>query len=99
MRKRHKKFPGFVLLEVMLATMIFGLAVVALARALNHTLDAAIEAQHETAIRLRLESQLAEARQQRLQPGRQTSAPDPSGVVYEREISPLEMRNAKGQWL
>ncbi|MBI4024410.1 MAG: type II secretion system protein [Verrucomicrobia bacterium] len=90
---------GFILLEVMLATMIFGLVVVALAVCLRHAIDAAIEMQREAEIRLNLQNKLAEARQQRLKPGKETFDPDSTGIVYEIETRALNLRNEKKQVL
>ena len=94
--ERRKK--GFTLWEVMLATAIFALVVMSLAVTLIRVLDAAKVEQRETAVRLRLQSMLAEARATRLIPGRETLDPDAQGVVYEREIQLLrDLRNQREQ--
>jgi type II secretion system protein I len=90
---------AYILLEVMLATAIFALVVVALAVALNETMDAGARLQQETGIVWSLESKLAEARISRLAPGREVSKPDASGIVYEKEVSPLNCKNKKNQFL
>jgi type II secretion system protein I len=78
---------GFTLLEVMLALGLFSFAVLALAGALNKTLDAALLRRRETLVRTGLENTLAELRLQPLQPGRQsTQKPDAQGVIYDTEV-------------
>ena len=93
-----KRQAGFTLWEVMLAVAIFALVVTALAVTLIRALDAAKVEQRETAVRLRLQTMLAEARANRLVPGRETQDPDAQGVVYEQEISRLDdLRNQREQ--
>ena len=96
---RGEKLAAFILLEVMLATAIFAMIATALAISLNRTIVASLLIRRETAIRLSLESQLAEARAAQLTLGKETSKPDDAGVVYEREVTPLKLQNNKKQLL
>lgn len=81
----------------MLATALFALVATALAISLNRTIDAALEIQRKTRVVLNLDSQLAEARQGRLTLGKETAKPDADGIVYEKEVSLLELRNRKNE--
>jgi len=90
---------GYILLEVMLATAIFAMAAVALAVALNEALGASIRLQRETRVAWNLESKLAEARIGRLVVGKDTSPPDAGGISYVKEISTLDLKNDKNQFL
>lgn len=90
---------GFILLEVMLATAIFALVVVALSRCLTQAMDAAVESQRENEIRLNLQARLMEGRQRHLEPGRELSEPDSRGITYEKEVQLLELTNRHNQAL
>lgn len=81
----------------MLATAIFAMVATALAVCLNGTIGAGLHVQRETGVLLNLESRLAEARLTRLIPGKGTSKPDAGGIVYELEISLLDLKNDKNQ--
>ena len=84
---------GFVLLEVMLAVFIFAFAIIGLARALNKMIDVELISRDEQRIRLELESRLAEAKIERLEPGVTELEPDAMGMTYVREIEVLELEN------
>jgi type II secretory pathway pseudopilin PulG len=96
---RGKNARAFILLEVLLATAIFALVATALAISLNETIEASLRIRRDSAVRLNLESQLAEARAARLSPGKETAKPDDDGVIYEREVTALDLRNNKKQLL
>jgi type II secretory pathway pseudopilin PulG len=96
---RGKNGRAFILLEVLLATAIFALVATALAISLNETIEASLRIRRDSAVRLNLESQLAEARAARLSPGKETAKPDDDGVIYEREVTALDLRNNKKQLL
>ena len=84
---------GHMLLEVMLAAGIFSMAGIALVVALNDMAHTFSRARRVTAVRIQLESRLADARVHPLVPLKDKSDPDSTGVVYEREIAPLEITN------
>ena len=80
---------GLLLLEVMLAVLIFSLAAVSLAVALNESLDAFADIRRESEIRIQLQSALAEATGQKLAIGKEKLKLGNGRVVYSREISLL----------
>ena len=84
---------GFTLLEVMLATAIFGMVLFALSKALEKTLDAASEIRMHNRARAAIEGELAEIRSGPLHAETTKSAPDASGIVCEREIEPVPLEN------
>lgn len=84
---------GMILLEVMLAILIFSLAAVSLAVALNESLDAFAQIRQESEIRLQLQSALAEAIGQKLTEGKETLQLGNGTVVYSREVTALKWKN------
>jgi type II secretory pathway pseudopilin PulG len=84
---------GFVLLEVILAAGIFALAGTSLAVALSNLAKTWHQARQVEAVRVGLESRLAELRVTRLREGNETSDPDARGVVYETTVTRLEISN------
>ena len=82
-----------------MATAIFALVAVALAVSLNEAISAAVRLKRETQIVWSLDSRLAEARVERLVLGKKTAEPDSDGVAYEKEVTPLQMRNKKNDFL
>ena len=83
---------AFVSLEALIATAIFAAAGLGLAIALNSTIDAAIAARREGNIAWNLESKLVEARIGPITVGKETSRPDALGVVYDKEITHLDLK-------
>lgn len=90
---------AFTLLEVMLAVMIFAIAVVGLLMALSTTIGTASAFDREGKVALSLQNQLAEAREIDFAAGTETVGPDELGVVYTRDITPLQLQNKDGQGL
>ncbi|MEO7931885.1 MAG: hypothetical protein ABIT76_01880 [Chthoniobacterales bacterium] len=83
------------LLEVMLAVIVFSLAAVSLAVALNESLDAFADVRRQSEIRLQLQSALAEAIGQKLTVGKETLQLGTGTVVYSREVTLLDWKNQK----
>jgi Tfp pilus assembly protein PilV len=93
---RQKKLAtqrGFVLMEVILAAGIFAMAGIALAIALNDLAKVYHQSRKVEAIRIELESRLAEARVSRIYMTKEKSDPDTQGVVYEKEVRQLQLAN------
>ena len=84
---------GYILMEVMLATGIFAMAGVSLAVVLHTAISAGQRVRRENHIVWELESRLNQARLNRLAPATQTSTPDADGVVYEMEVSLLNLKD------
>ncbi|MGB8354955.1 MAG: hypothetical protein WCD79_13755 [Chthoniobacteraceae bacterium] len=84
---------AYILLEVMLATTIFAMVAVALAILLNETMEASVQMRRENSVIWNLESKMAEIRIKRLVAGKEESPLDASGINYETEISPLNLRS------
>jgi type II secretory pathway component PulJ len=93
MKTRRTTSRGFVLMEVILAAGIFALAGIALAMALNDLSKVYHQSRKVEAIRVELESRLAEARVMRVFETREKSDEDVSGVVYEKEVKQLQISN------
>ena len=91
---------GFTLLEVMLAVMVFAVAVLGLLSALHTSVDAAARFNREAMVAIALQNQLAEAKEEAWTgPGTETNGPDELGVIYTRDIEPLELQNRDGRTL
>lgn len=93
--KKARRPSAYILMEVMLATAIFAIAAVSLAIVLNEAIAAGIRVQRETQVVWNLETQLNQARLLPLAAGKQTSKPDTGGIVYEQEITQLNLKNRK----
>ncbi len=84
----------------MLAVTVFAIAVLGLLSALHTTVDAATGFNREAQVALSLQNQLAEAREEPWTgPGSETNGPDELGVMYTKEIEPLELQNRDGHAL
>ncbi|HEX8371355.1 MAG TPA: hypothetical protein VF585_01125 [Chthoniobacterales bacterium] len=81
------------LLEVMLAVMVFSLAAVSLTVALNESIDAFMDIRRQSEVRLQLQSALAEAIGQKLSEGKETLQLGNGDVVYSREVTLLQLEN------
>jgi type II secretory pathway pseudopilin PulG len=96
---------AFTVLEILLATAIFSLVVVALAAALNKTIYVANLEKKQTHIRLTLDSKMAEAlqeaQQQVITPDQswKNLDPDEYGIAYEKRILLSNLKNNKGKIL
>lgn len=96
---------GFTILEVLLATAIFGLVVVSLASALNQTIFVSGIDKKQTHIRLTLDSRMAEAlqeaQQQVITPDQSWKKLDPDdyGINYDKRILLTNFKNNKGKLL
>ena len=91
--KSHRAESGMLLLEVMLAVMVFSLAAVALALALNESLDAFADIRRESEVRLQLQSALAETTGQKLSVGKEKLQLGDGTVVYSRDVTLLDWTN------
>jgi prepilin-type N-terminal cleavage/methylation domain-containing protein len=100
---RHRS--GFTLLEVMLALMVFSMAVVALVTAINGIGNASTESRQYREVQSRLESLLTEIT--RMPPDPSAAPGDrtlektvrENGVEYRIKKAPLELTNKDGQQL
>ena len=90
---------AYILMEVMLATAIFAIAGVSLAILLNELISAGTRAQRESRIVWDLQTHLNTARLNQLALGKKTDKPDADGVIFEQEISRLNMKNEHNQLL
>ncbi|NJK93390.1 MAG: hypothetical protein HC904_17195 [Blastochloris sp.] len=88
-----KPIRAYILLEVILAAGIFAVAGISLASALNTMANVYLKARTEAEVRLEMETRLAQARILPLTPMKERSEPDARGVVYEKEVSLLEITN------
>ena len=89
---------AYILMEVMLATAIFAIAGVSLAIVLNGSISAAARTERESRIVWDLQSRLNTARiNSPLPVGTVTDKPDANGVVYEQQITVLDLKNEHDQ--
>lgn len=103
-RQRPRRRQGFLLLEVILALGIFGIAATGFAVALQRTADLASQAQNEVRITRLLESALAEAMSYPVLEEGSTSVPVEEMAALGMEIDTTvellpEMENQDGQLL
>ena len=91
--KRH----GFVLWEMLLALGIFCVGAIALTTALHQSVDTVILIHDESEVRQDLESILAEASVNKLQPGKTTIFMGDHRIQYVREVVSLPTTNSRGQ--
>ncbi|MBV8212135.1 MAG: hypothetical protein JOZ08_02795 [Verrucomicrobia bacterium] len=99
---RHRQLPtanrrGFVLWEMLLGLAIFCLGAIALTAALQQSVDTVILIHDESEVRQDLESILAEASVNKLQPGKTAIFMGDHRIQYEREVVSLPAKNSKGQ--
>ena len=90
-----------VIMEVLVALGVFGLAAMGLIKALTVAAQTAVVSQLELRMILRLQSTLTEySKIARIEEGRWQSDPDELGVWTETEVVPLEdIQNSEGQIL
>ena len=90
---RGRRRRGYILLEVITAAGVFAMAGIGLVVALNDLSHTFIRARRVTAVRVQLESKIAELRVRPLVVTKEKAAPDTEGVVYEKEVELLELQN------
>lgn len=99
-RRRRASSRGIVLLEIVIAIAIFGVAAVGFMRALSVGAQNAIISQLELRMLLRLQSTLTEySKLAQIEEGEWRTDPDDLGVATRTEIVKLEMENQDGQEL
>ncbi len=87
---RHKR-GGYVMFEIVIAVAIFSLAITGIVVALNASIDAALLVRQEAEMLTKLQNRLEEARFQPMEEGTfADEEPDPQGVLFYREMEPLE---------
>ena len=96
-----KPTSGFTLFEVLLALMIFSVAVIALVEAINGMGNASVEARRNQEIVARLNSLMTEVTRLPGKPGTSDRSLDKTmtenGVDYHVKITPVELANKDGQ--
>jgi prepilin-type N-terminal cleavage/methylation domain-containing protein len=104
MNTAHRRF-GFTLLEVMLALMVFSIAVVALVAAINGVGNASTESRVFREVESRLESLLTEVTRMPKDPSASPTertwekTVKENGVEYHLKKTPVEITNTEGQVL
>lgn len=88
---------SFTLLEMIVSLAILSTSCIALVGVLQNCIGVSTQIEKQSHIRRNLESRLAEIRSQFLQEGKQTTERDLFGVIYEAEITPLELYNQKDE--
>lgn len=88
---------GFVLWEMLLGLAIFCVGAIALTTAVQQALDTVILIHDESEVRQDLESILAEASVNKLQPAKKAIFMGDHRIQYEREVVSLPARNSNGQ--
>jgi type II secretory pathway component PulJ len=95
-RRVPKYSQGFMLWEVMLSVTIFCVVAVALASALQQTVDAAILLRDESQVRIELQNLLNRTAAERLKVGKSEVKEGDGRVQYERKIRAVLAKTAKG---
>ena len=88
---------GFVLWEMLLALGIFCMGAIALTAAMQQAVDTVILIHDESEVRQDLESILAEATVNKLQPGKTAIFMGDHRIQYQREVASLPAKNSRGQ--
>jgi hypothetical protein len=88
---------GFVLWEMLLGLAIFCMGAIALTMALQQAVDTVILIHDESEVRQDLESILAEASVNKLQPGKTAIFMGDHRIQYEREVVFLPAKNSRNQ--
>lgn len=88
---------GFVLWEMLLGLAIFCMGAIALTTALQQAVDTVVLIHDESQVRQDLESILAEASVNKLQPGKTAIFMGDHRIQYEREVVSLPAKNSKNQ--
>lgn len=91
--KKSRRLHGFILLEVILAAGIFAMAGIGFAVALNDMAKVFNRSRIEAEVRLELETRLNRLRLTPLSVNKLADKPDLRGVIYETEVSALEITN------
>ncbi|CAN5248352.1 hypothetical protein BH23VER1_BH23VER1_32240 [soil metagenome] len=93
--------PAFILMEVLLAVALFGMAGLGLSMAINRTAKNANQTRIEYQMISRLQSALTEAsKAARMEEDKIVTEPDELGIFLTTEIIPMEeIENAEGQFL
>ncbi len=95
---RRRRAAAFILLEVILAIMLFGIASVGLTTALQQIGLGAVRSAEEMRMQRILETLLTEAsKAAEFEPGEVGLGPDEKEVYYTRVIEELELENMDGQ--
>jgi hypothetical protein len=81
----------------MLALTIFAVVAVALAAALQQTVDASVLLRDEAQVRLEIQNLLVESHSMKLKPGKTEIQSGDGRVRYEREIRPVRAKTARGE--
>lgn len=100
-RLRRKRTGGFILLEVVLALMVFSIAVVGLTNSLSGAIDTTTQLQRDHTIQLGLDAILAEARSRDDVDQMELERIESSlGVVFSTEVEKMEeFQNRDGKTL
>src|SRR5258708_34525566 len=96
-RPQRGRTGGVVLWEMLLALGIFCMGAIALTSALQRSVDTVILIHDESEVRQDLESILAEATSNKLQPGKTSAFTGDHRISYEREAVSFSEKNSKGQ--
>jgi Tfp pilus assembly protein PilV len=106
MAGRRRKFPrragsvasdgrrGAILLEVMLACAIVGISLAGFAVALQRSVEASLVARQESAMRLALQSRLAELAAEKVSEGKKQLSYS-ENVTVEQQVEAADFRNAE----
>lgn len=87
---------AFLLFEIILALGVFGLVILALARAMQSTMESMSMGKMESYIREELASRIAQIPLQPIHPGEYQEPEDSRQVRYHRTIEPLLLRTREG---
>jgi len=95
-RQRRKREAGYMLLEVILATTIFAIAMVGLFRVLQVSMSTSNDFARDTAIRYGLQSIITEARHKDLEEMNLEQMDEEMEIAYRTEVEPLPLDGENG---
>ena len=98
-KKGERSKKAYVLFEVMLALIVFSVAVVGLARSLSETIGVSNSLHQERAIRMGLESFLNEVKAKELSEMNYEIVDETRGIFYSATLEPLDLQTAQGEEL
>jgi hypothetical protein len=93
-RRRGQK--GYLLLELILALIVFSVAIVGLAKSANMAVKIVGSLSRENDIRLGLDSFLEEVRRKPVAEMKQTTQDERLGVTYQSTVDELTLKNVSG---
>jgi prepilin-type N-terminal cleavage/methylation domain-containing protein len=88
-----KRSKGFTLLEIMLALCVLSVVIFGFWKIVDHAVQLAALAEQESLLRIKVWNDMDQLRIRRIQIGKEALPADDDGIVIEREIEELKIKN------